>query len=285
MKSASSKLIKLLDSNQFMYADLYTISMIDGMILRFTNAGFPLIVAGHLFIGHGPIIERDSISLSTGISVDSLDVQIANDPMFSINGRSFIQAFRLGLFDGASLKLERVFMDFNTPTDTSAGTITMFEGLIVEPEIDNQLIYFSVVSISDRLAIKMPRNLYQPSCQNMLFDEGCGLIRESHATSSQADLNSSKNLIICNLNKPQGWFTQGVIEFVTGFNAGIKRTVRLHNSTGLLLTLPFDNEVVEGDTFKVYPGCDKRVDTCGNRFGNKVNFKGTPYVPIPETSV
>ena len=37
--------------------------------------------------------------------------------------------------------------------------------------------------------------------------------------------------------------------------------------------------IAPGDTFAVYPGCDKRLETCIGRFNNVINFRGEPYVP------
>jgi uncharacterized phage protein (TIGR02218 family) len=45
------------------------------------------------------------------------------------------------------------------------------------------------------------------------------------------------------------------------------------------LFLPMGYAIAAGDTFSVYPGCDKRLETCLGRFGNVVNFRGEPYVP------
>ncbi|MFH4316896.1 DUF2163 domain-containing protein, partial [Acinetobacter baumannii] len=84
-----------------------------------------------------------------------------------------VQAFHNGQMDGARFKLERIFMDANTPTDTSAGTIKLFEGRIIEPEFDRNVIQASVASDLDELNVQMPRNLYQPSCSNTLFDNAC----------------------------------------------------------------------------------------------------------------
>lgn len=60
-------------------------------------------------------------------------------------------------------------MDINTPTDTSAGTMVLFEGRIIEPEFDRYEIKASVVSEIDDLKVQMPRNLYQPGCLNTLL--------------------------------------------------------------------------------------------------------------------
>jgi uncharacterized phage protein (TIGR02218 family) len=39
------------------------------------------------------------------------------------------------------------------------------------------------------------------------------------------------------------------------------------------------NAIMVGDTYSVYPGCDKRFATCRNVFANGANFGGFPYVP------
>lgn len=210
-----------------------------------------------------------SIKIETNESTKFGDVPVA-------------QAFHNGVLDGARFKLERIFMDINTPTDTSAGTLVLFEGRIVEPELDRYEINASVVSEVDDLKLQMPRNLYTPGCLNTLFDGACGLSRDNFSVTTSVQAGSTTNRILCNLSQPQGWFTQGVVEFV---NTGIKRTVRLHESGALLLTLPLLEVPSVGQTIKVYPGCDKRLDTCDNRFNNRSRFRGAPFVPVPETSV
>jgi uncharacterized phage protein (TIGR02218 family) len=34
-----------------------------------------------------------------------------------------------------------------------------------------------------------------------------------------------------------------------------------------------------GDTFDITAGCDKRLETCRDRFSNVVNFGGFPHMP------
>lgn len=285
MRKASDKLIKLLDSDQFLMADLYTITTIQGDIYRYTNFDSHLYVAGELYRADGPIISRDDVSLSLGIEVDNLSIEISVTDDIALNDIRMIKAFHNGQMDGARFKVDRVFMDFNTPTDTSAGAITLFEGRIIEPEFDRNTIQASVASDLDVLNVQMPRNLYQPACLNSLFDSGCGLSQSQYSVLTSVEAKSSLNRILCNLTQPQGWFTQGVVEFTQGLNKGLKRTVRLHESGVLLLTLPLLEIPNTGDVIKVYPGCDKRLETCQSRFNNKNRFRGSPFIPVPETAV
>lgn len=285
MRAASEKLIALLDANQFVMADLYTITTIQNDIYRYTNYDFDLIVAGELYYSDGPIISRVGITLSLGVEVDNLSVTIDVTDEETFESLRIVQAFHNGQMDGARFKLERIFMDASTPTDTSAGTIKLFEGRIIEPEFDRNTIQASVASDLDELNVQMPRNLYQPSCSNTLFDHACGLNRENYALETTIAAGSTASRILCDIHQPQGWFTQGVIEFLEGGNKGLKRTIRLHEFDVLLLTLPLLEDPEVGQRIKVYPGCDKRLETCQNRFNNFSRFRGAPFIPIPETSV
>ncbi|EHU2374002.1 DUF2163 domain-containing protein [Acinetobacter baumannii] len=285
MRAASEKLIALLDANQFVMADLYTITTVQNDVYRYTNYDFDLIVGGELYRSDGPIISRDGITLSLGVEVDNLSITIDVTDEETFESLRIVQAFHNGQMDGARFKLERIFIDASTPTDTSAGTIKLFEGRIIEPEFDRNTIQASVASDLDELNVQMPRNLYQPSCSNTLFDHACGLNRENYALETTIAAGSTASRILCDINQPQGWFTQGVIEFLEGGNKGLKRTIRLHELDVLLLTLPLLEYPEVGQRIKVYPGCDKRLETCQNRFNNFARFRGAPFIPIPETSV
>jgi uncharacterized phage protein (TIGR02218 family) len=37
--------------------------------------------------------------------------------------------------------------------------------------------------------------------------------------------------------------------------------------------------IAAGDTFIVTAGCDKRFETCRDRFNNIVNYRGFPHIP------
>ncbi len=57
---------------------------------------------------------------------------------------------------------------------------------------------------------------------------------------------------------------------ITGTGAAVARFE-------LFLPMPFT--IQRGDTFEVYPGCDKKLATCKAKFDNVVNFQGFPHVP------
>ncbi|GAA0650966.1 hypothetical protein GCM10009424_29930 [Sphingomonas ursincola] len=78
-----------------------------------------------------------------------------------------------------------------------------------------------------------------------------------------------------------GWFAGGVLTWETGANAGRSIEVKgwTQGSGRIELFLPMGYGIEPGDAFRVHPGCDKRLDTCIDRFANVLNFRGEPYVP------
>ena len=86
---------------------------------------------------------------------------------------------------------------------------------------------------------------------------------------------------------PDDWFNFGAATFETGDNALVSREVKdfvaddgvtIEQDIELFDDMPFSIQV--GDKLRVYPGCDKKVTTCGSaKFNNILNFVGEPYVP------
>ena len=128
----------------------------------------------------------------------------------TFEGGRVVQAFHNGQMDGVCFKPERIFMKMNTLTDMSDSTVKLFEGRLIEPKLDHNTISVNLASELDDLNVQMPRNLYQPSCSNTLFDSACGLLRHNHVVSTIIEMGSTT------AHQPQGWFTQGVIEFLDG---------------------------------------------------------------------
>lgn len=285
MRKASSKLIELLNLDQFLMADLYTFVTVQGDVYCYTNYDYDLTVDGVIYKADGPIIEREGITTSLSLEVDNLELNISVTPDTTFNDIPIAWAFHNGTLDGGRFILERLFLDINKPLDTSAGTVKLFDGRLIEPEIIRNKIQVSVASDTDVLDVQMPRELYQAGCLNTLFDSSCGLKAQEFMLTSTVQTGTTTSKILCELNKPQGWFTQGVVEFTQGVNKGLKRTVRIHETGIILLTLPLLETPQVGETIKVYPGCDKLLETCGNRFKNTEQFRGFPFIPVPETAV
>ena len=283
MKSASPALAVLLDSNQFIMADLYTLTTVTGVVARYTSYDMDLVVDGHVFDSQGPMLFRSSVRTVVGIEVDSLDMTIQANETHLLMGAPILQVAHNGGLDGARVQLERIFM--GAPGDTSAGTLILFDGRVSDVQISRTEARLTIKSDLELLNIQMPRNLYQPGCLNTLFDSGCGLAKSAWGVAGTVSVGATLTSIPCSIAQASGYFDAGTITWVTGINAGVTRTVRRYTPGLVTLSLPLKSIPKGGDTFIAYPGCDKAQATCQVKFINLDRFRGFPYVPIPETAL
>src|SRR5215471_16104398 len=130
MRPASAALIALLNSStEFIKADLWTFTLADGTIYRFSGEALPVTDAatGRVF-GLGPRIDRSTIKLVIGIQSDELDVRIYPASTDLLGTTLWTQAVWQGQLDAATVQLERAFMP--SWGDTSPGTIILFLGRV-----------------------------------------------------------------------------------------------------------------------------------------------------------
>ena len=97
-------------------------------------------------------------------------------------------------------------------------------------------------------------------------------------------LSASGNSVVLNgapsLNNE--FYELGELHMTSGDNAGQRRPILSTTSGVFTVIWPFPYSVQVGDTFDVYPGCDKTGETCKNRFNNEEYFAGFLYVPVVE---
>jgi hypothetical protein len=92
------------------------------------------------------------------------------------------------------------------------------------------------------------------------------------ATSNQVFSDSS-------ITEATGFWAHGKIVWTSGLNQGRAMEIKTQSSTVISLYLPMVNAIGIGDTFAIYAGCDKLVNTCKTKFGNTYNFRGEPHKP------
>ena len=283
MKTTSAPLLAFMRSGQeFTLADLYTLSLPDGTVLRYTDFDADLFSGGYTFYSSGPVFKRGKARVVIGLEVDTLDVEIYPKATDLVDGLPMLAAAVAGSFDGSSLKLERAYI---YPGTTVVGTINMFTGQFADLEVSRGGIKLRVNSDVADLNINMPRNLYQAACTHTLYDSGCTVNRAGAAAGSSISAGTSASYIACSLAYPIEWFNRGYIVFQTGNLTGVRRTVKGYSPGNVYLFNPLPAVPAIGDTFLAYPGCDKDISTCRAKFGNQANFKGFPFIPSPETII
>jgi uncharacterized phage protein (TIGR02218 family) len=267
-------------------ADLYTLTLLDGTVYRFTSYDLDLVHGGNLFVSTGLLFVRGRIRRAIGFKVDSMTLDVHSSAAQLMQGLPFLEFAHNGGLDGAGLLLERAAMPVDAPTDTSAGVIYGFEGSIQVNELTRDTCRMEVRSDMDLLNVMMPRTVYQPSCGHALFDAGCGLSKAAFEVAGTVSLNSaSQRVVATNLTQPSGYFNGGTLRFVSGENAGALATVLAYAGGVFTLMRPLIGEILAGDAVVACPGCPRTVAACSGVFANLANFGGQPHVPSPETAL
>lgn len=263
--------------------------LVDGTTFNWTTAPVDIVFNGTTYSSRSaPLLQIKGVQWKVGIEVDELKLQLYSDPTNAaqlVEQVSVMQANQQGLIDNALVVIQRLFTA--NWGDWSAGGITLFRGNVSDTMCDQSHAEFDVKSRKELFNIPFPYLTYQPGCQWQLYGPGCTLNPVSFGVNGIVSAGSVPLLLNSNLTNPDHYFDEGYITFTSGANAGLTRVVRQYlNASGqLLFFVPFPNAPANGDAFTAFPGCDKQQVTCQNKFSNLVNFKGMPYVPIPEAAV
>lgn len=290
MKITSASVLAILATGRFSKAECwqFTLNSPLSTSLYITNYDRSLTVGGHTY-GDGFMLKRGSLVLNTKLDAASLSLDIS--PQFDavnatkIGGYSVSEALRRGYFDNATVRMSKLFM--STAGDVSAGLVPWFEGIVAGVEVARATAVITIESALAKLNVAMPRNVYQTGCLHTLFDSGCTLAKASYkSTGAVTGVPSSLTTFsYSGLSQASGYFDLGTLKFTSGKNNGETRSVKSYGGGTLKLANPLFVVPSAGDTFDIYPGCDKTLNTCKTKFAadNSLHFSGYPYIPVPET--
>ena len=71
----------------------------------------------------------------------------------------------------------------------------------------------------------------------------------------------------------------GRLRYLQGANCGLSTTIIAVDGTTIRIRDLAREPIESGCRVEVRHGCDKRFETCTNRFDNAVNFRGEPHLP------
>lgn len=279
-------------NNEFVVCDLYEFGIVvpywdtlggvqkDFQYARFTTFDQDVTVDGNVYDADGALFDRSRVRQTVGVEVDKLSLRVNATNSMTLLGKPFMSAVTAGILDGATLKLDRLYMDSSM---TPQGVVNMFNGRVSTVKTSRSLIEMEVSSDLELLNVNMPRNLYQAGCMNTLYDASCGLYSSNLASTLTVGAGSTASTIYCTSTKATGWFDLGGLIFNTGNNANALRTIKSWDGTKLELVSPLPATPAVGETFYAYPGCDKTKTTCSSKYNNVVHFRGFPFIPQPET--
>ncbi|HLY44480.1 MAG TPA: DUF2163 domain-containing protein [Stellaceae bacterium] len=316
MRPCSAALVAYLAANDtVVIADLYTFSLASGEVLRYSGWTTPLSIPGTAFpsgslnynsatysdFALGPRFGRSKVTTKIGVAPTELDIDVLAGAADLVGSFPFAEAVRLGLFDGATVELDRFFAPplpgGSGALDISLGAIVWFYGRVADSDVGRGKITIRVKSLMNLLAIQqMPRRLYGAACTHVFGDAMCGYDRTNGrnalgaatgigSTTIAALAGSSQAEILTSFApSPATAYDEGTITATAGANNGASRTIARLAGGAIYLLKPFLSPVSAGDAFQLMPGCDHTVATCNGTLNNLLRYGGFPYIPPPETA-
>lgn len=286
MRSASSELIAQLNALRagdatVLVADLYTFTLRTGLVLTYTNADVPIGWNNYTYLANSILVDGLKFKCAAGLDVDQQQITIVARQTDTVSGVPILQALRNGVFDGCEIQRERAFLTaWNL---APVGAVILFKGRIgTIDKIGRTTAEVTVNSDLVLLDVDMPRNIYAPNCQHVLYDSGCGLDKEAFGAVGMVGADSTASAINWSLSSIV--YMQGTVTFTSGMNSGVTATIKDATSSTLILGYPLLYIPVIGDLFAAYQGCDHTRATCISKFDNLLNFRGFPYIPPPTTA-
>lgn len=121
---------------------------------------------------------------------------------------------------------------------------------------------------------------YQRSCPHVLYAPlTCKVDREVFrldGTITAINGNSLESAGFASEN--DGWWNGGFIEYELPSGMIERRMVLTHTGDTIVI-MGFPAGLSIGSSYSIFPGCDRTIDTCVNKFNNLANYGGFPHTP------
>jgi len=246
----------------------------DGEVRGFTTLDVPITVSS---VTYEPGFDVSSLSSSATLGVDNLELTIIPDDT-NVTEADLLT----GLWNNATFYIFET--NYLSPTDGLNGLKRGTTGevrlgrnaYVLEFRGLTQFLQQPVGIVTQRTCrarfADYPTPIPQALCRlNPMYWTLTGTV--TSVTSRQVATDSGRS-------EASDWFTEGILEFTTGDNAGYSRKVKGFAAGQFTFSLPFPFDISIGDTYSAITGCRKRHDVdCRDKFDNILNFQGEPHLP------
>jgi uncharacterized phage protein (TIGR02218 family) len=260
----------------------------DGTILGFTRLDVNVTYndgGGDLVYTSDQGFTPERLQAAADLGVDNTDLQ----GWYALGGITEAR-IRAGLFDFARVWVYRVnFMDL------SQGHEIWAAGTLGESKYNETGWTTEFRSLSQQL--KQPLcQLYSLTCRARFGSKPIGTVGAPFterkpcnedlvwASGTVTSLGAETDRIFTDTGRSEadGFYQPGVIEWLTGSNAGAQIEVYTFASDQFVLLLPMPYPIQIGDTYRVRQDCDKTFTMCKDRFSNTLNFRGENLTPVQD---
>lgn len=257
-------------------ARAWAVRRADGLALGFTDHDVALSFEGIAFRPDAGMTAQ-ALAQGLGLSVDNTEVQgVLSDEAISP------EDLAAGRWDAAEVRLWEV--DW---TEVARRRL-VFRGTLGEVGQAGGAWRAELRGLAEALNRPQGR-VFHPRCSALLGDAQCrfDLAREGYAAEGVVDMVAEGGARLELRDVPAheaGWFEHGRVAFLDGAAGGLSGAVKID-----AMPMPGVRAVelwaapgaapAAGDRVRLVAGCDKRAETCRNKFLNFLNFRGFPDLP------
>ena len=253
----------------------WAVTRTDGVVLGFTDHDMALTFDGISFEADSGMTAK-ALSNTTGLSVDNTEA------VGLLSAERITETdIAAGRYDNAEVVIWQVQWD-----NVDARQIR-FRGTLGEITRNGAEFQAELRGLSEALNQPQGRS-YLKTCSAVLGDTACDVdvvsdarfvaeVEVDRATDGQRF--SLATLVPFN----DRWFENGILVGVNGVAAGLTALIKhdrlVSGRREVLLWQPLRVAVSAGDQFQLVAGCDKRAETCRDKFANLINYQGFPHIP------
>lgn len=239
----------------------------DGAVLGFTDHDRDLTVAGVPCRAAAGVASSEAVA-AAGLGVGGQDIAgaLASDAITEAD-------IAAGLWDGAEIR--SYLVDWTQPA-TAAHVATGHLG-----EVTRRDGAFTAELRALAAQLDQPKGrIYQHRCDADLGDARCGVaVAELAASAVIVAVTRGRHILLDGLAGIAPRRLVGGTLVAGSRRLAIKADADGGDGRRALDLWDADAALTAGDVVTALPGCDKRFETCRDRFANALNFRGFPHVP------
>ena len=270
MRNISKNLKKSLKNDSLILKKFFKIKLRNESILAFTEFSDDVEFEGIKYKSFG--IENKKYYNFSDITSDDTEI------MAVIDGENIKkESILLNDFDNA--KIDIFLVNVEHP---EYGCIILSSGFIDSVKSIDDKIYFNIKGKLSLLE-KTIGETFSPLCRAKFCDKKCSLNLSNYEFTGKVTSIVNYNVFYTNDNeiksKEKDYFKYGYVKFTTGNNAGRSMEIKQSELGNITLNMTLNKEININDDFIIFAGCDKKFETCCNKFNNAINFRGEPNLP------
>lgn len=274
MREISSALQAKLDSGVTTLARCWIVTRRDGVVSGFTDHDGDLVIDG-VTCRAGTGFSASEATSRFDLSIDGAEISgaLAADSLTEAD-------LAAGRFDAA--RVDTWLVDWSDVTLR----VLLSRATLGEVKREGEAFSAELRGLADKLSQESGR-LYTARCTADLGDARCKIALAAAGLNGAgivSRLLGVSAIALAGLGDfAEGIFTAGCLTWTSGANSGLAVEIKEHRIVGgevqLTLWQAMSEVIAIGDAFTITAGCDKRFETCRDRFANSINFRGFPHIP------